>query len=147
MMTTHIQTGTWQQLQRPASDIRHEVFIVEQKVPADMEYDEHDAASLHAVAWRGDAAIGTARLLDDGHIGRVAVRKEARGQGVGRELMLALMAAAQTRGMPEIVLNAQLSASEFYRVLGFEVEGEMFMEAGIEHCVMRKRLAAATDGV
>jgi predicted GNAT family N-acyltransferase len=145
-MTIHIQTGTWQQLQHPASAIRHEVFVIEQKVPADMEYDEHDSTSLHALAWFGDEAVGTARLLADGHIGRVAVRKSVRGQGIGRQLMLALMAAAQARGMRQIVLHAQLSASAFYTTLGFAVEGDVFMEAGIAHCIMRKRLSAEATG-
>lgn len=108
-----------------------------------MEWDiEGDPKCEHAVALHtvsGEPA-GTGRLLDDGHIGRMAVKKQFRGQGVGRLVLEALEHRARLRGMQTIQLNAQISASGFYRALGYEQEGACFMEAGIEHVAMKKKL-------
>jgi predicted GNAT family N-acyltransferase len=141
-MKPRIVTGPWQALSEAASAIRFEVFVNEQRVPPEMELDEMDAASLHALALEGDVALGTGRLLPDGHIGRMAVRREARGQGIGGMILRALMDAARERGDRAVVLHAQLHAMEFYRRHGFVVEGEGFMEAGIAHVLMRHRFQA-----
>jgi predicted GNAT family N-acyltransferase len=138
-MKPRILVGPWQAVAEAASAIRFEVFVNEQQVPPEMELDEMDAASLHALALDGDVALGTGRLLPDGHIGRMAVRREARGKGVGSLLLLALMAAARERGDEAVVLHAQLHARKFYERHGFAVEGDMFMEAGIAHLAMRHR--------
>lgn len=138
-MKPRILTGPWQAVAEAAGAIRFEVFVDEQQVPPEMELDEMDGASLHALALDGDIALGTGRLLPDGHIGRMAVRRQARGKGIGSQLLLALMAAARERGDEAVVLHAQLHAREFYERHGFAVEGEMFMEAGIPHVVMRHR--------
>jgi predicted GNAT family N-acyltransferase len=138
-MKLRIVTGSWQAVADAASAIRFEVFVNEQQVPPEMELDEMDALSLHALAVDGDIALGTGRLLPDSHIGRMAVRREARGKGIGSQLLLALMAVAQERGDEAVVLHAQLHARQFYERHGFTVEGDMFMEAGIPHVMMRHR--------
>ncbi|MEN2671605.1 GNAT family N-acetyltransferase [Herbaspirillum huttiense] len=136
-----ITTGSWEQLRAQAQPIRFEVFVDEQKVPAEIELDEMDPHCLHAVAY-DDAGqpLATGRLLPDGHIGRMAVRKAGRGQGVGGAVLQALIAAARARGDAEVILNAQVHAEGFYQRHGFAREGEQFMEAGIPHITMRARL-------
>jgi predicted GNAT family N-acyltransferase len=127
-------------LKGEAFPIRWTVFVEEQNVPPDIEADDWDARSLHALARDRDGRpLGTARLLPDGHIGRVAVLREARGTGVGVALMEAMMRAAQDRGQPEVVLSAQVHATGFYQRLGFVEEGAPFDEAGIAHIQMRRR--------
>ncbi|MFJ3314713.1 GNAT family N-acetyltransferase [Herbaspirillum huttiense] len=136
-----ITTGSWEQLREQAQPIRFEVFVDEQKVPAEIELDEMDPHCVHAVAY-DDAGqpLATGRLLPDGHIGRMAVRKAGRGQGVGGAVLQALIAAARARGDAEVILNAQVHAEGFYQRHGFAREGEQFMEAGIPHITMRARL-------
>jgi predicted GNAT family N-acyltransferase len=90
------------------------------------------------VAFDGQKAVGTGRLLPDGHIGRMAVLAAFRGKGIGGALLEALMKAAQARGDREVMLSAQVGALPFYRAHGFEPEGEEYMEAGIRHQAMRK---------
>ena len=138
-MTVRVVTGTWQELGPAASAVRHAVFVREQGVPVDLELDEFDAVSLHALAYDGDNVVGTGRLLPDGHIGRMAVERDARGAGVGSALLAALMAAARQRGDAEVVLHAQLTARDFYLRHGYAPEGDTFMDAGIEHIAMRHR--------
>lgn len=136
-----VVTGNWDTLGAEASRIRLEVFVEEQQVPLAEELDARDAQCLHAIAYDADGrAMGTGRLLPDGHIGRMAVRKPWRGQGVGSLLLTALMDAARRRGDAEVVLDAQLHARAFYARHGFTEEGETFMDAGIPHRVMRRRL-------
>ncbi|GAA5182851.1 hypothetical protein GCM10025771_33080 [Niveibacterium umoris] len=123
--------------------VRHPVFVVEQQVPEDLEWDAIDPNCLHALAV--DAAgtpIGTARLLPDGHIGRVAVVKAWRGKDVGVALMRWMLAAASAGGHKAVALNAQTSAADFYTRLGFVVTGPEFMEANIPHLPMTLALAA-----
>jgi predicted GNAT family N-acyltransferase len=130
--------GDWTRQRDAARGVRYDVFVIEQKVPVELEWDEMDAASLHAVLYDEDGkAVGTGRLLPDGHIGRMAVRAEARGRGIGGILLRALMAEAKKRGDRAVVLNAQTQAEPFYRRFGFARAGEEFMEAGIPHIEMR----------
>ncbi|MFL9925987.1 GNAT family N-acetyltransferase [Herbaspirillum lusitanum] len=136
-----IVVDQWEVLRAHAQPIRFEVFVDEQKVPAEIELDEMDAVCVHAVAYAEDGApLATGRLLPDGHIGRMAVRKPGRGKGVGGAVLQALMQAARARGDREVVLNAQSHAEKFYLAHGFAREGEEFMEAGIAHVTMRARL-------
>lgn len=114
--------------------VRHAVFVAEQGVPEELEQDEHDALCLHMLARDvAGRAIGTGRLLADGHIGRVAVLPAWRGRGVGAALMERLIALARQRGFRQVRLNAQTSALAFYEKLGFSAEGEDFIDAGIPH--------------
>ena len=115
----------------------HVVFVHGQNVPVEIERDGTDPACTHFLATAADGQpIGTARVDQHGHIGRVAVLKAWRGRGVGSELMEAVVTYLKTAGLEEALLNSQTSASEFYLKLGFEVRGEEFMEAGIPHIAM-----------
>ncbi len=120
--------------------IRIRVFIEEQKVPAELEFDGLDEAALHVIASVEEQAVGTGRLLDDGHIGRIAVMAAFRGRGLGTQIMHALMAEAAKAGCRRVYLGAQLQAVEFYQKLGFTPYGEEFMDAGIPHIHMEKTL-------
>jgi len=133
-MTLRIQIGGWGGLKVWAEPIRLAVFVDEQQVPLALEWDEFDAVSLHAIAWVGEMAVGTARLLPDGHIGRLAVLQPYRGRGVGSALMRTMIEA----GQGALVLHAQCHAVGFYEKLGFTVQGPPFMEAGILHVEMVK---------
>jgi len=117
--------------------IRYDVFVVEQGVPEVLEWDEADAQSIHALAEDASgAAIGCARLLADGHIGRVAVERGFRGRGVGAALLLRLVEHARSRGDARVLVNAQVAAMPFYARHGFVATGGVFEEAGIPHRVM-----------
>jgi predicted GNAT family N-acyltransferase len=134
----HFVTGDWAALHRDATAVRHEVFVIEQNVPIELELDEMDALCLHVVAYDADnRAIGTARLLPDGHIGRMAVRREARSVGIGSTLLQALMQQARARGDCVVKLNAQLQAEAFYARHGYVREGDEFLDAGIPHIAMQ----------
>jgi len=120
--------------------LRQEVFIREQSVPAELEWDGLDAQSRHTLAIADGIPIGTGRLLPDGHIGRMAVLREWRGQGVGSALLASLMDIARELGMRRVLLNAQVHALSFYQRHGFEAEGEEFLDAGIPHRRMGRNL-------
>ncbi len=129
---------SWRQLASDAKAVRHEVFVLEQQVPVEMEWDEMDDASLHVVCYDADRqAVATARLLPDGHIGRMAVRQSLRGRGIGGALLRALMDVAQQRGDHAVLLSAQRHAENFYQHHGFVREGNEYSEAGIAHIAMR----------
>lgn len=140
-----LQLGTWQQMQEHASAVREDVFLIEQKIPADEEWDAADATSLHAVVFnRLGVPIATGRLLQPadgvGRIGRMAVLRVLRGTGAGRRVLQALMAAARERKDRQLLLHAQRSAEGFYARYGFAPEGEAFDEVGIEHIAMTCRV-------
>jgi predicted GNAT family N-acyltransferase len=130
----------WQSAQADAKPIRFQVFVDEQRVPAEIELDEHDAHCVHALAYVDGTAVGTGRLLPDGHIGRMAVLKSARRTGVGRAILRALIDAARRRGDRQVVLSAQVHAVGFYLAEGFQPEGRVYEEAGIPHQAMRRSL-------
>ena len=133
-----IELLDWENARDEASRIRTEVFVREQRVPAEIEMDEHDAACLHALAYVDGRAVGTGRLLPDGHIGRMAVLRESRSSGVGSAILLRLIDEARRRGMREVRLSAQTHALGFYEEFGFRPEGKVFLEAGIPHQAMRR---------
>lgn len=140
-----VQSGSWDALGKDASRIRTEVFVQEQRIPADLEWDEADAGALHAVAYnRMGMPLATGRLLQHapgiGKIGRMAVHRALRGRGVGEQVLHALAAAAHTRGDTQLVLHAQRTAQPFYARLGFAAAGAPFEEAGIAHQEMTARL-------
>jgi predicted GNAT family N-acyltransferase len=121
--------------------VRRAVFIVEQGVPENLEWDEVDRRCAHALAVDSRARpIGCGRLLPDGHIGRMAVLADWRGRGVGAALLLRLVELAREAGHPRAILNAQVSAVPFYARYGFAVTGEAFEEAGILHRIMARSL-------
>jgi predicted GNAT family N-acyltransferase len=114
--------------------IRETVFVDEQHVPAELEWDGLDGDCLQVVARSRDGrAIGTARMMDDGRIGRMAVLSGWRRRGVGRAMLQTLIEAARRRGLRKVHLASQTHAVPFYAGSGFAVYGEEFMEAGIPH--------------
>jgi predicted GNAT family N-acyltransferase len=122
--------------------VRLAVFVVEQNIPEELEWDAMDAVSIHALAEdAGGTPIGCGRLLPDGHIGRIAVLSDWRGRGVGAALLERLIAVARARGDTRVVLNAQEQAMPFYARFGFVPEGDAFMEADITHRAMARTLA------
>ena len=140
-----VRTGEWASLGRDASAIRTAVFVEEQRIPAEMEWDAADAQCLHAVAYnRLGRPLATGRLLQHvpgvAKIGRMAVDQAVRGGGVGRAVLDALMQAARSRGDREVLLHAQTSAAPFYAKTGFVPRGEEFEEAGIPHLEMVRAL-------
>lgn len=140
-----VRVGTWDMLGREAQTIRAEVFVAEQKIPAEMEWDAADSECIHAVAYnRLGMPVATGRLLEHvpgvAKIGRMAVRRALRGSRVGRAVLEALMQAARERGEREVILHAQMSAEPFYRRAGFSQRGPVFEEAGIAHVEMVRAL-------
>lgn len=136
----------WPRAKPGARPVRERVFIEEQRVPRDLEWDEWDASSEHAVARdAAGTAIGTARLLPDGRIGRMAVVPAWRGRRVGAGLLAALLGRARERGLARVTLHAQTHAAEFYRRFGFSERGGEFLEAGIPHVEMALELCAGRE--
>jgi len=136
-----VELDAWEALRDEATAIRYAVFVEEQLVPDELELDEFDPLSVHAIARDATGrAIGTGRLLPDGHIGRMAVLPEARGRGVGSALLIALMDESRRRGNREAVLNAQTQAMRFYELHGYKADGKEYDDAGIAHIAMRRPL-------
>ncbi len=123
--------------------IRYDVFVVEQNVPVELERDELDATALHFLGRVDDVPTGTARIVvkdDTGKIGRVAVLKAARGNGLGTALVrTCLDELRKTPGVMRAALGAQLDALGFYERLGFVAYGDVFDDAGIDHRMMELR--------
>ena len=137
-----VQLVNWSAGSKPLKAIRIAVFVEEQGVPEDLEWDGLDGSSQHVLAVAsGGTPIGTGRLLPDAHIGRMAVLKEWRGKGVGRALLDTLLVLANKSGYKEVRLHAQTHALDFYRKRGFTAQGEEFMEAGIPHFLMTRATA------
>ncbi|MGJ7457244.1 GNAT family N-acetyltransferase [Halomonas sp. RA08-2] len=132
-----IHEGGWEALGEAASEIRRLVFIEEQRVPLAEEWDGRDGDSRHFLALLDGAPVGTARLLPDAHIGRVAVLAEARKSGIGAALMAAAIETARRERYPDVELAAQTHALAFYERLGFIAFGNEFLDAGIPHRNMR----------
>ncbi|MGB4345654.1 MAG: GNAT family N-acetyltransferase [Burkholderiaceae bacterium] len=140
-MSLHIVVGDWDSLREDAQRLRIEVFVIEQGVPVELEWDEADAVSLHAVAYDANSEpVATGRLLPDGHLGRMAVSQSMRRQGIGSVLLEALLVEAERLGHTKLILHAQLYAQAFYQRHGFIAEGAEFIEAGIRHVMMVRRL-------
>ena len=144
---TQLKTGSWNDLGTDAAKLRVAVFVEEQHVPMDMEWDEADKTALHAVAYnRLGTPLATGRLLPAATIngvnscklGRMAVHRVMRGSKIGKEVLSALIGAAQSRGDQEIVIHAQCSVESFYAKQGFTARGAPFDEVGIPHQEMVK---------
>ena len=136
-----VELKNWEEAREIAGPLRWSIFVGEQNVPEGIELDDLDASCMHALAYTpDDKFVGTGRLLPDGRIGRMAVAKEWRRQGVGAALLEALIAEAKKRGHAQVSVSAQLQAAEFYRGFGFEAEGKVYQEAGILHQKMHKKV-------
>ncbi|AMB86411.1 GNAT family acetyltransferase [Pseudomonas agarici] len=141
MNRIHVRVADWQKDNAEIRRIRESVFIVEQAVPPELEWDAEDASAVHFLAFEGDFPIGTARLLPDGHIGRVSVLRDWRGLKVGDALLREVIAEAEKRGLEQQMLSAQVQATAFYERHGFSIVSEEFLEAGIPHVDMVRNCA------
>ena len=139
--TTHAKVKLmlldWADAQTLAKPIRTRVFIEEQHVPEHEEWDDEDSTALHVIAFKDGEAVATARLTQKGKIGRMAVLKFHRHQGIGSMMLVKLIAAAKQRGLQEIKLWSQTHAQAFYKKHGFTAQGDEFLDAGILHVEMR----------
>ncbi len=136
-----VRRVSWSEAGVALREIRKLVFVDEQRVPEALEWDGRDAHCLHVLAEaETGSAIGTGRLLPDGHIGRMAVIKDWRGRGVGSRILTELVAAAREQRRSIVELSAQTHAIGFYRRFGFEVAGDEYLDAGIPHRTMRLAL-------
>lgn len=127
--------------------LRHEVFVVEQGVPIELELDEDDETALHLVAFDDDRLAGTCRVVmgtppaPKAKFGRLVVARDARGAGIGSALLDEAERRARADGARQMVLTAQIAAMGLYERAGYTARGEVFLDAGIEHMTMEKALA------
>ncbi|WP_299943485.1 GNAT family N-acetyltransferase [uncultured Microbulbifer sp.] len=139
-MAAVIRTANWHSERSAIRSIRDAVFVREQKVPADLEWDTLEESARHFLVFKDGEAIGTGRLTADGKIGRLALIKSARGLGYGAKLLETICEHAQTLGHQRVYLHAQQQAQGFYSRVGFVVKGDIFSEANIPHIRMVRDL-------
>ena len=137
-----VEQVDWLDKQALIRPIREAVFIREQNVPVELEWDGLDPQCVQLLALSANEVVGTARMTVEGKIGRMAVLSGYRGLGVGKSLLSKMIQIAQQAGLPYVVLDAQVSAIPFYQPFGFEVVSESFLDAGIEHRKMKLLLDA-----
>jgi predicted GNAT family N-acyltransferase len=135
-----LRLGDWRLLGEDAGRVRRAVFVAEQGIPVELEWDEWDERSVHAVLYRAGTPVATGRLLPDGHIGRMAVLAPWRRQGLGALILERLVACAAERGDTGVELSAQSYVCDFYAAHGFVAEGDEFLDVGIPHRRMRRSL-------
>jgi predicted GNAT family N-acyltransferase len=141
--STRTTLGLWSELGKDASEVRTDVFVKEQSIPAELEWDEIDKTCIHVLVYSETAstskAVGTGRLIapekpgKPAKIGRMAVLKQYRRQGIGDDIMQALIEHAFDAGYESIVLSAQSYVQGFYANHGFEADGDEYIEVGIPH--------------
>lgn len=135
-----LRRADWQHDQGILRRLRETVFVNEQGVPADIEWDGKDASAEHAIAELEGEPVACGRLMPDGKIGRMAVLPEARNKSIGAQVMTALIDLAMRQGLRSVYLHAQSHAAGFYTRQAFVQEGDAFVEAGIDHIAMRREL-------
>lgn len=136
-----VTTVEWNAMEPVLKAIRAAVFIREQGVPVELEWDGLDPACTHVAAWdEAGEVIATARMQPNGTIGRMAVLKGWRGRGVGSALLGSLLDLAAQRGLARVSLSAQTHAIGFYERAGFRLIGDLFLDAGIPHRKMEREL-------
>lgn len=139
--TLEVSLADWASDQAAIRAVRNRVFSDEQGIDQALDFDGRDRECVQVLARLGDGrVVGTARMLPDGHVGRIAVLEGWRGRGVGTRLVECLTRVARARGFDEIYLHSQSQAAGFYARLGYETRGEPFTEAGIEHVMMVRKL-------
>lgn len=131
-------TTNWQQKNKELKQVRSAVFIEEQHVPENMEWDEFDSQSIHFLVLQNNTAIATARLKPDGQIGRIAVMKNYRRKGIAKKLLTTVISHAKNNNYNMVYLHAQKQAIDFYKQFGFIINGEEFIDANIRHQCMFK---------
>lgn len=141
-MNIDVKEVSWAEQQMALSQIRREVFIEEQDVPEELEWDGLDPECRHVLAIDSDSGlpVGTGRLVGDGQIGRMAILKGYRRHGIGHKILQQLIKLARQDRHAEVYLHAQLYVVDFYQQANFEASGETFMDAGIPHVKMSLRL-------
>ncbi|MDH1859292.1 GNAT family N-acetyltransferase [Acinetobacter junii] len=132
-----VQSGHWDKLEQDAKFIRKQVFIIEQNIPEEEEWDDQDMISDHFVVYDQNQPIATARLLQNNSVGRVAVLKAYRVQGIGRMIMLEIILQAHQQDRKFLQLSSQVHAISFYEKLGFSIQGDAYDECGIPHIKMQ----------
>lgn len=144
MTDCQIKRVIWAETRAELESIRREVFVLEQKVPEDDEWDARDADAIHLLAFARSEPrpVGTVRLLPEGKITRMAVLRSHRGQGIGAILLHEALALAAKLGLRQVFLDAQIEALGFYRKYGFILVGHIFLDAGIQH----QRMTLALTG-
>lgn len=135
-----IKQVKWQDNKVQLSYVRKLVFVEEQQVPEELEWDEYDEIANHVLATINNNPVATGRLLESGQIGRMAVLKPHRKQGVGRSILEKILSIAESKSIKSVYLNSQVDAIEFYKKFGFEEEGGVFDDAGIPHKKMIKMI-------
>lgn len=138
-----VRTARWPDDEPALRLVREQVFVAEQGVPLELEWDGLDAAARHVLAMTAEGPVGTGRMLADGHIGRMAVLAPWRGRGVGSALLARLIHDARAAGLARVWLDAQTRAVSFYEQFGFNAEGREFLDAGIPHRRMVREFAPA----
>ena len=137
----------WAVAETAARELRAAVFVREQGIPEHLEWDGRDAECVHAVAFAPDGvAIGVARLMPDGRIGRMAVRQDWRGRGVGSALLHALLEQAALLGLRRVYLHSQIPSCGFYSRHGFVAQGPEYQEGDIPHRTMQLDLPESPPG-
>jgi len=137
-----VEQTSWDRDRKNLIELRTAVFINEQLVPPDLEWDGYDKDCWQVIArTESGKTIGTGRMLYDGHIGRMAVLPEYRKHGVGSALLKKLEDIGRIQGISSVFLYAQISAVDFYKKHGYTVSSDKFMDAGIPHVTMKKELA------
>ena len=131
-----VENGNWDQLHQDAKFIREQVFIIEQNISEQDEWDDQDLIAQHFVVYDHDQPIATARLLQNNSVGRVAVLKPYRGQGIGHLIMLEIITYARQQSRKVLQLSSQVHAISFYEKLGFKVQGNQYDECEIPHIEM-----------
>ncbi len=140
-MEFRVAEADWRVRETDLMAVRNAVFVDEQGVPPELESDGRDAEANHFLATdEAGNPVGTARLLADGQIGRIAVLPEFRRRGIARRLLGLAMDSARARGDRRVWLHAQHDATGLYLQAGFRFVGERFMEAGILHIGMERDL-------
>ncbi|WP_299581122.1 GNAT family N-acetyltransferase [uncultured Microbulbifer sp.] len=135
-MAILVRPADWNSESDSIRAIRETVFVLEQKVPAELEWDDQEGDAQHFLVFKNERAVGTGRLSKDGKVGRMAISKSDRGEGLGAQLLQVICEYAEQRGYPNIYLHAQQHAQGFYAKAGFSAQGEIFHEAGIPHLKM-----------
>ena len=131
---------TYMEAKKLIRQVRNDVFVEEQGVSSEEEFDDDDPACVHVIVTEDGVPIGTGRLRRDGRIGRIAVVRKARRTGIGKVIMDALEAHARDSGMNHLWAHAQVHALGFYEKLGYFASGEVFMEEGIPHRQIDKEI-------